>query len=212
MGPRPLDSDRAAPPGYSPMSMDAEDIAWLARGTPRQRETHRILRELDLFAILGRYRPALAGTIPLGVDVEGSDLDILCEVYDPAGFEGLVADRFGGRDGFRIRASAFDGLPTVVANFTSGLPVELFGQPRPAREQAAYRHLAAEARLLTLGGEPARRAIRALKRAGVATEPAFARAFGLRGDPYRVLADLADLSDEALGRLVRPFGGADDRP
>ena len=46
----------------------------------------------------------------------------------------------------------------------------------------------------------AREAIRALKRDGLKTEPAFGQYFGIMGDPYAALLDLAALDDETLLR------------
>ena len=50
-----------------------------------------------------------------------------------------------------------------------------------------------EARLLELGGDPARQAIRRLKQSGLKTEPAFARYFQLEGDAYQVDLRLIDM-------------------
>jgi hypothetical protein len=55
-----------------------------------------------------------------------------------------------------------------------------------------------EARLLSIGGEEARREIRYLKRCGLKTEPAFARYFRLAGDPFEVLLELSRLGEEEL--------------
>ena len=60
----------------------------------------------------------------------------------------------------------------------------------------------AEARLLSLAGESAKQAIRALKKQGIKTEPAFARYFGLLGDPYETLYALADASEAKLRDIV----------
>ena len=41
-----------------------------------------------------------------------------------------------------------------------------------------------------------------LRRTGLKTEPAFAAALRLKGDPYMGLLDLADCDDAALSRLI----------
>ncbi len=189
-------------------AIDWRDISYLARGNAGQQRAYRALQSLDLFNILRAYAPVLAGTIPLGIDIEGSDLDIICEVDRPhevggasdlAAFERAVSDAFAARDGFRIERLAVKGVPTVPARFAfDGLPIEIFAQPRPVTEQNAYRHLLVEARLLAVGREDARRGIRRLKRDGLKTEPAFAHYFKIEGDPYEALLELSLLSDEEM--------------
>ena len=81
----------------------------------------------------------------------------------------------------------------------SGFDFELFAQAIPVEQQHGYVHMLIEARLLDLFPE-AREAIRALKRDGLKTEPAFGQYFGIMGDPYAALLDLAALDDETLLR------------
>lgn len=183
--------------------IDWNDISYLRRGTERQRAVYCVLQTLGIFAILRDYSPMLVGTIPLDIDVETSDLDVLCEVHDPDLFLHRVASAFGHCDGFRVDKKAIGGVPSVIARFSyAGFPFEVFGQPRPVLDQNAYRHMVVEARLLSIGGEPARRAVRRLKGLGLKTEPAFARYFRLEGDPYETLLQLAPLSDAELQALV----------
>lgn len=181
------------------------DPLYLAAGTARQQAAYQALCSLRMWDLLAAYTPVLAGTIPLNIDIDSSDLDIICEVHDPGAFARDVRRHFDTQPGFSLRQRQIDSLPTVIANFTAeGFPVEIFGQPRPVQQQNAYAHLTVEARLLRLGGEDARRAIQDLKRAGLKTEPAFACYFGLPGDPYQALLALAALDDAQLIARVRP--------
>nr|WP_255539722.1 DUF4269 domain-containing protein [Parapedobacter sp. ISTM3] len=76
----------------------------------------------------------------------------------------------------------------IVANFfLDGFEIEIFGQRIPTRQQFAYRHLIVEHNLLNKHGEKFRQQIIELKRQGRKTEPAFALALGLTGDPYTEL-------------------------
>jgi Domain of unknown function (DUF4269) len=59
-----------------------------------------------------------------------------------------------------------------------------------------------EARLLEMGGQDARRAIRQMKNAGLKTEPAFACYFKIKGDPYEALLELSSLSEEELRKFI----------
>jgi hypothetical protein len=54
-----------------------------------------------------------------------------------------------------------------------------------------------------MGGASAYTAIRAMKLAGIKTEPAFAQYFRLAGDPYEALVQLSYLDDEALRERVK---------
>jgi hypothetical protein len=59
------------------------------------------------------------------------------------------------------------------------------------------------ARLINLGGDIFREKVRDLKLAGRKSEPAIADILGLIGDPYERVAELNDLSDGELVRLMR---------
>ncbi len=172
--------------------------------------TARQAAALAAFVRLARHpllrpgKPVLAGTFPLGLDVRGSDLDVIVHAPDPARFAGRLARTFGHRPGFRMRLRNLDGRPALVARFLeSGFPVEVVVQARPARAGRAVRHLLVEARLLRLGGAGLRRCVRALKIRGVKTKPAFARCLGLEENPYEALLDLEGRTDAELTRAVR---------
>jgi hypothetical protein len=163
----------------------------------------RALESLRVFEILHDYHPVLAGTIPLDIDIPGSDLDIICEVHNLDEFERVVRVAFGQYAGFRVARESVRGVLSIIVNFDyAGFPIEIFGQPKPVTEQNAYRHMLVEERLLAIGGEAARETIRALKLAGEKTEPAFARYFNLPGDPYAVLLELSFLNDDELRQRV----------
>ena len=181
------------------------DISALRHGSPRQQAAHAALTDCGIFTLLAPYRPALAGTIPLGIDVPESDLDVLCEVSegDLWTFAERLRAAFGGRRGFALRLGEADGLPVVVCRFwAGGFPIEVFGQPRPVTAQNAYRHMQAEGRLLAMAGADAIAAIRGLKAEGLKTEPAFAEHFTLPGDPYRTLYELSDAPDAVLRQAI----------
>lgn len=185
-----------------------DTIDYLARGTPRQRAAHSALEAAGVMQGLAPWGPLLAGTIPLGIDVEGSDLDILCEVYQFGPFLAQLQERFGHLPGYEARQKEIGSLPTVVARFhSSAFLVEVFAQPRPVAAQNGYRHMLIEARLLKLAGPGAAAAVHELKARGMKTEPAFARYFGLSGDPYQALLDLAEAGEETIRATARKGGG-----
>lgn len=176
-----------------------DNITYLLTGNERQQAAFYTLKSLKLMSILRNYNPTLAGTIPLNIDIEGSDLDIICEVYEHNTFESIVSINFGSQQNFRLKTKVIRGSISTVINFTSSrFPIEIFAQPKPVNEQDAYLHMDVEARLLAIGGEEARQEIRGLKLMGLKTEPAFARYFNLKNDPYVELLRLARLSQEEL--------------
>ncbi|WP_019913932.1 DUF4269 domain-containing protein [Paenibacillus sp. HW567] len=177
-------------------------LDYLDRGTEAQREAGRLLRELQIMELLGEYRPLLVGTVPLGIQVEGSDLDIICEVHDSARFSAEASGYFGHREGFCAVNRTVAGLPRTKINFVAGgWPVELFGQPLTTEKQNGYIHLLVEDRILNLLGPGFRQEVISLKIQGMKTEPAFAKLLGLAGDPYEALLFLAGLSPAELEAL-----------
>ncbi len=175
------------------------DIMYLRSGNPRQQAAWQTLTELAIFAHLARFTPVLTGTVPIDLDLPGSDLDIICQAGALDLFERVVQEKWGDRPDFGCKRRVWQGRPSVVATFDGGaFPIQLFAQDRPVTQQNAFRHMVIEDRLLNLGGEDARSAIMGLRRAGMKTEPAFARYFGLTGDPYAELLRLSWLDDAAL--------------
>jgi hypothetical protein len=183
-------------------SKDWRDLTYLLHGTKTQRAAYYTLQKLQVFTLLAAYDPILAGTIPLDIDILGSDLDIVCHATDTEAFAHNLHDHFGHFDNFRLQYTFVDGLPTVISQFKfKDFTIEIFGQPRPVMEQNAVRHMIAEERLLRYGGQEVRRRIRLLKEQGLKTEPAFAAVFGLPGDPYRTLLHLAEDEEKLVSAL-----------
>jgi len=179
------------------------DISYLQSGNQRQQAAFRVLQALDVFHHLRAFSPVLVGTIPLEIDVSASDLDIICEVHDFAGFAQHVQCLFHQQAGFCLKQRRVNGVASIVVAFHAAhYPLELFGQPQPVTRQHAYRHLLVEYRLLQLGGDAARQTIRRLKQAGLQTESAFADHFNLAGDPYDALLHLAALNDHELQAII----------
>ena len=71
------------------------DPAYLACGNDRQRAAHKALADLRIFETLAAFHPMLSGTIPLAIDVAGSDLDVLCEVHDFNAFAETLSAAYG---------------------------------------------------------------------------------------------------------------------
>lgn len=181
-------------------------LSYLKEGNARQQSAYQALRSLGLFDHLSEYRPLLAGTIPLGIDVVSSDLDICCEVYEPLSFVQTVSSRYSYLPEFYVDSNPTPHLSTIIRFSYQKWPVELFGQPLPAIKQHAYRHMIIEHRILQLANVAFREEIKALKQRGVKTEPAFTQLLDLPGDPYQAVLDLENYSDEQLWKLLSSRG------
>lgn len=180
------------------------DIQYLNYGTIKQIEAFHVLTELNVFEDLKTYKPLLVGTIPLDIDISGSDLDIICEVVEPDEFIGRLTTLYTMQECFTVRKSSIREIPSVVSNFNfNGFPIEIFGQPIPVFQQNGYLHMDIEERLLKIAGEQAKEGIRKLKKQGVKTEPAFCEYFQLEGEPYNKLISLRELSDVELRCIIK---------
>jgi len=173
-------------------------IDYLRQASQAQRRAYRVLTKLKILERLEQYDAVLVGTFPLDLVVADSDLDIICEVRSPQAFLGYVERCFGHRLGFQVETSTESKNATVINFVADGLPVQIYGEPAPVLEQAAYLHLEVERRLLLLGEPGAREQVLALKQAGLKTEPAFAAWLGLSGDSYQALLALARLTEDEL--------------
>ncbi|MCH7408341.1 DUF4269 domain-containing protein [Belliella sp. DSM 111904] len=171
--------------------MDFSNISYLLNGSERHKRAHRLLDSLDVFGVLQSYRPILVGTFPINIDIESSDLDIICTYEYAEDFKQNLIDYFGSLPGFEIReAMKHTGYSVIACFFVGDFEIEIFGQKTPTKDQYAFRHMLIEYGLLLKMGEEFRQEIIALKRQGFKTEPAFAKLLGLKGDPYEALLAL----------------------
>ncbi|WGR92519.1 DUF4269 domain-containing protein [Bradyrhizobium sp. ISRA443] len=148
------------------------------------------------------YAPRVVGTLPLGLAVSGSDIDIVCHAPDLNAFAAAVWEHYHRADGFVLYRWTSGTRPAIVRFLWDGWPFELFGDTRPVEEQPGWLHFEVERRLLALGGGRLRQAVSAQRAAGMKTEPAFAAVLGIGGDPYRELLALAAASDAELRALL----------
>lgn len=171
---------------------DFDSIEYLKSGNQRQQNAYRILTESALFIKLQDYQPILVGTIPIGIDIANSDLDIICYWNDKTKFTSELKKYFNNEKGFQLRETE----DAVIANFfLDNIEIEIFAQNAPSKMQNAYRHMIIEYDLLVEKGEEFRKRIIELKKKGLKTEPAFAQLLGLEGDPYIELLKLEKQKD-----------------
>lgn len=162
----------------------------------------QLVGRLRLMERLKAFNPLVVGTIPLDIDVAGSDVDVICEASNLSSFVLHCQREFGEFRGFSSAIVDVRHEPSAVVTFVFDLPFELFAQTRSSREQWGYRHFIIEQRLLALASDNFRQRIRALKQGGMKTEPAFAQLLGIEGDPYVELLQLEEQDDESLRAWV----------
>ncbi len=163
-------------------------LEYLKSGNKAQQEVFRLLTQSQLMHVLSAYHPVLAGTVPLDINIEGSDLDIICQFDEKWQFKELMINEFSNHPKFEISELLMHGKETIIANFyIENWEIEVFGQAVPVLKQAAYRHLLAEYNLLRQHGDWLKEEVIKLKKGGYKTEPAFAKALNLPGDPYQAL-------------------------
>jgi hypothetical protein len=169
---------------------DFTNLAYLKEGNPRQQDAYRILTSSRVMEILADYHPVLTGTIPIGIHLPDSDLDIACFYKDREAFQATLIKAFGSMESYVLKIRQIRREESVIARFyLEGQKLEVFGQTRPVEKQASYLHMLIEHQILEKNGEEFRQQILALKRSGLKTEPAFARLLGLHGDPYLALLE-----------------------
>jgi predicted metalloenzyme YecM len=149
------------------------------------------LEQSQVLAVLKEYNPLIAGTYPLGLQVEDSDLDILIRLKDKKQLIELAQKSWGSLTDFNIEETQIDKLETLIVKFRiNTIPFEIFAQDNEPVRQKAYLHFLVEERLLNELGTDFRSLVMRLRKQGLKTEPAFAQALNLSGDPYLALLDL----------------------
>ena len=164
------------------------NITYLKIGSNRQQEAYKELVGLEIMEKLAIYKPLLAGTIPIGIDIPSSDLDIICCCTHHSVFSTELINLFGNQDNFKITTKLVKDIKTTIATFNGAVfQIEIFGQQIPSKEQDAFRHMLIEYKILKEKDSIFTEEIISLKKSGLKTEPAFAKLLGLEGNPYEEL-------------------------
>jgi len=169
---------------------DFSTIEYLKNGNQKQIQAFEILTRNKIILNLAEFDPILVGTIPINIDIENSDLDIVCYWRNKTDFIEKLNFLFRNENEFTIREVLIDNTESVIANFKmDDFEIEIFGQNIPTKNQNGYKHMIIEHEILQSKGESFRSEIIKLKQNGYKTEPAFAFLLGLNGDPYKKLLD-----------------------
>lgn len=166
---------------------------YLVKGNKKQRLAYEVLDKINIFKVLDCYNPILVGTIPINIDIDSSDLDIICEVHNFNEFKCVMESNFSSYDNFKISNNAIN---IMTINFkVDNFEIEVYGENKKTVMQNGYRHMMIEHKILCLGGEDIRKKIVELKKSGLKTEPAFAKLLGLKGNPYEELLKLENIDE-----------------
>ena len=161
-------------------------------------KSSRILEQLKPFS------PVVAGTFPLGIYNEQSDLDILVSHSELDKVKRHVLSLYGNCPRFVDELSEVKGVRSYIANFCEDdIPIEIFAQTTASINQTAYRHFQIEEQLLKVGSEVFLSEVKKRRQMGLKTEPAFADVLGFQGCPFEKLLELDDLSDLRVYNLLK---------
>ncbi|MEN2487984.1 DUF4269 domain-containing protein [Flavobacterium sp. B11] len=167
-----------------------KDISYLKTGNLKQQAAFHVLTKHKVLENLAEFDPILVGTIPIDIDIEDSDLDIVCYWQNKSAFIERIKHLFEKENRFSIREIMIDNKESVVANFfIEAFEIEIFGQNTPTELQNGYKHMLIEDQILRSRDENFRLAIIKLKESGIKTEPAFGALLGLKGNVYQELLD-----------------------
>ncbi|MET3193942.1 DUF4269 domain-containing protein [Bacillus sp. OAE603] len=164
-------------------------IDYLINGNPRQQKAYHTLSRLNIMEDLREFNPILCGTIPIGIDIKNSDLDIIIEVRDFRYYENMIRNLYGLKYNIKISHSIIRDIPVITVNFNfEEFEIEIFGQATPVQKQNAYIHMVIE-HLIMEQFPNIRSEVIHLKEQGYKTEPAFCKILSLDGDPYDSLIE-----------------------
>lgn len=178
---------------------DWKDISYLMKGNPRQKKVYRILKQIEILELLEDFSPIVVGTIPLAIDIETSDLDIVCQFEREEDIRKIIVEYFGDYQNFTIRHM---GIDAYAYNFWyEGCEIEVYASKAPTEHSNSYRHLLIASRLISLYGDEFREEIIDLKKEGYLTERAIAKLLHLHGKTYETIFKIENCSDSELMSL-----------
>jgi len=158
-----------------------------------QKKVYEAISDSGVMDILIEFSPVLAGTFPIGINIPGSDLDIICSYRNPSEFIQILEKNFNHFEGYSLIEKVIRGEDTVIARFIfKEFKFEIFAQSKAVEDQYAYRHMVIEFNLLKQNDEEFSARIIELKKEGLSTEEAFAGILGIKGDPYDGLLDMSN--------------------
>lgn len=182
---------------------DLESHLYLNDGNETQKKLFHDLEAWKILKSLHGFKPTVVGTIPLGIDLPNSDVDILTKFNLPSHLVKICYAKFRNFENFHLEEKNLHGEPTILVKFkTKWFHYEIFGQKVEPTLQDGFIHMKVEERILNIAPRSFRDKILELKKAGMKTEPAFSKLLGLSGDPYKQILELAHATDTELKQLI----------
>ncbi|MCW2259876.1 MULTISPECIES: DUF4269 domain-containing protein [Sphingobacterium] len=164
------------------MKIDFRNINYLKLGNTKQRKIHNIITKYQLFEILNDYKPILVGTIPINIDIEESDVDIILQAHNLKELTQLLLKSFAQFAQFRLSTFSNGAL---TSNFMlEDTLIEIYATDIDTEKQNGYLHMIKEYEILQARNDSFKMEIIKLKKQGIKTEPAFCKLLNISGDPY----------------------------
>jgi hypothetical protein len=170
------------------MPINWKNPDYLKTGSVSQQMYFELIQKSRVLSNLDKFSPVLVGSIPLDIDIPGSDIDIICYIRNFEEFTNELKKDYSLFEQFTINQKKLHDIPSVICRFIfSGKMIEIVGQDVLVEEQIAFRHMVNEHQILECFGEEFKKKIIELKLYGMKTEPAFAFLLGIEGDPYQAI-------------------------
>lgn len=164
------------------MRGDFKNISYLKQGNFKQKKAFRLITENNILEILSDYNPIVVGTIPINIDIEDSDLDIILQSNNFDKLKSLMDKNFSHHQNYQINVLNDEIL---ICNFKiENLAFEFYAKNYETEKQYGYLHMIKENEILKNKDELFRQQIIELKNNGVKTELAFCQVLKVSGDPY----------------------------
>lgn len=164
------------------MKIDFRNIDYLKLGNTKQRKIHKIITKYHLFEILNEYKPILVGTIPINIDLDESDADIILQTNNLKNLYQLLLQNFSKYDQFQLRIS--DSKVLTSSFVLDETRIEIYATDIDTKKQNGYLHMIKEYEILQARDDSFKMEIIKLKKQGIKTEPAFCKLLNISGNPY----------------------------
>lgn len=186
------------------MQKKFKNIEYLKNGNSKQQKSYMILKEINIFNALKEFYPILVGTIPIGIDIDKSDLDIVCKInhQNLKEFKEIVIKKFSKFKNFNLKDTFIDNHVLVINFFVKDIEIEIYASQLDSILTNGYKHMIVEERILKIANKSFKKEIIRLKKAGMKTEPAFARVLKLEGNPYNELLKFESLDDKEIEKIL----------